>query len=88
MKRIALAAVSAAAGALSLATGPVPGETARPEPDSETILASAGAKVSSTPREEPAPACPAGMVEVEGEYCPAAEQLCRRMVDPKHPERD
>jgi hypothetical protein len=93
MKRFVFAALSAAAGALSLATGPAPapGPVVYRIPNSDaaaTVLTSAGAKVSSTPREEPPPACPSGMVEVEGEYCPAAEQLCRRMVDPKHPERD
>jgi sulfatase modifying factor 1 len=51
-------------------------------------MASAGAKVSSTPPEEPPPGCPAGMVEIEGEYCPQAEQVCTRQVDPKHPEMD
>jgi formylglycine-generating enzyme len=85
MKRFVFATLSAALGGLSLATSPA-AVTAPATPD--VVLASAGAKISSTPREEPAPACPAGMVEVEGEYCPAAEQLCRRMVDPKHPERD
>ncbi len=39
-------------------------------------MASAGAKLSSTPAEEPPPACPSGMIEVEGEYCPQAEQVC------------
>jgi hypothetical protein len=92
MKRFFFASLSAAAGALSLASSPAPATAAALEGGSgaaaETMLASAGAKLSSTPREEPPPACPVGMVEVDGEYCPAAEQLCRRMVDPKHPERD
>jgi hypothetical protein len=92
MKRLLFAAFSAGAAALGLATSPPPSHPSALDPAATPAdaqaLASAGAKVSSTPREEPAPACPAGMVEVEGEYCPAAEQLCRRMVDPKHPERD
>ncbi len=49
---------------------------------------SSGAKLSTTPPEEPLPACPPGMVEVEGEYCPAVEQYCMKQMDPKHPERD
>ena len=35
----------------------------------------------------PAASCPDGMVEVEGEYCPALAQFCARFVDGK-PERD
>jgi hypothetical protein len=50
--------------------------------------ASLSAKRSATPTAEGAAACPAGMVDVEGEYCPVVEQFCVRQVDPKHPERD
>ena len=28
-------------------------------------------------------ACPAGMVEIEGDYCPAAEQICEKWIDEK-----
>ena len=60
-------------------SGPVPGDT---------VMASAGAKMSSTPPVEPPAACPPDMVDVQGEYCPAVEQFCLRQVEPKHPERD
>ena len=33
--------------------------------------------------DKPAGACPAGMVEVEGDYCPAAEQICEKYIDEK-----
>src|SRR5271155_2718083 len=38
----------------------------------------AGAGVSS---------CPAGMVDVEGDYCPLVEQKCVRWVDPETKQR-
>ena len=82
-----LAVLTAAAAALTLAPGPrAPG--LRSVAEGEAALPGAGAKLSSTPLEEPQPACPTGTVEIEGEYCPVTAQLCLRMVDPKHPERD
>jgi hypothetical protein len=79
MKRVIVTLV-----VLVTAPSPAKGQGA----DAGVVLSSAGAKVSSTPPEEPAATCPAGMVEVEGEYCPVVEQFCTRQVDPKHPERD
>ena len=85
MKRFVVSVVLACAAALSLATSP---SQARPPAPGTDIPSSAGAKISSTPAEAPQPACPSGMVEVDGEYCPVVEQFCVRHVDPKHPERD
>jgi hypothetical protein len=88
MNQFLVAAVPACAVALSLAsTAPREPRVAASSEDA-TWLASSGIKESTTPREAAPPACPDGMVEVDGEFCPAAEQLCRKMVDPKHPERD
>ena len=86
MKRLFFTAFVLATG-LCLGTSPSPSPAPGPVPD-DTVLASAGAKISSTPPEEPPPACPPDMVEVQGEYCPAVEQFCLRQVEPKHPERD
>jgi formylglycine-generating enzyme len=85
MKRFLVSVVLAGAAAVSLATSP---SQAKPPVPGTDIPSSAGAKISSTPAEAPQPACPSGMVEVEGEYCPVVEQFCVRQVDPKHPERD
>jgi sulfatase modifying factor 1 len=52
-----------------------------------TIHASLGAKVSATPLVEPASRCPAGMAEVEGDYCSSVEQKCLRWLDPETKER-
>ncbi len=46
------------------------------------------AAVSSTPAPERDPVCPADMVEIAGDWCPWLEQLCVRLVDPRHPETD
>ncbi|MBL8611225.1 MAG: SUMF1/EgtB/PvdO family nonheme iron enzyme [Myxococcales bacterium] len=48
-------------------------------------LASLGAKATATPQvsdERTTGACAAGMVEVEGDYCPWLEQTCLRWLDP------
>jgi formylglycine-generating enzyme required for sulfatase activity len=37
---------------------------------------------------KPSPACPADMVEVDGDWCPVVEQVCLRPVDPKHLDQD
>ncbi len=79
------------AAVLAIAAGALTAVPGRPDPRPWTpgsLTLAAGAKLSSTPREEAPLACPADMVEVEGEYCPAIEQPCLRQVDPKHPERD
>ncbi len=46
---------------------------------------SAGLKATMTPAPMAVTAgsCPSGMVEVEGEYCPALEQRCLRWLDPE-----
>ena len=89
MKRVLTTLIVTAAGATSLATSP---SGARPAPAiddaSADVLSNTAAKASSTPAEAPPLACPAGMVEVDGDYCPVVEQFCVRQVDPKHPERD
>ena len=46
-------------------------------------LANAAVKTATSPFGAPAGACPAGMVEVEGEYCPYVEQKCLRWLDPE-----
>jgi sulfatase modifying factor 1 len=104
MKRVALVLSVAAFVALACAATPAPSAApaALVPPPAEGLFltdgmnggsaglppASLGAKRSATPGAEGAPACPAGMVEIEGEYCPVVEQFCVRQVDPKHPERD
>jgi len=85
--RTAAAALLVAAIAVALGAS----ESAAGAPDGvagDEIPASAGAKLSSTPPEEPPPVCPPDMVEVEGDYCSVVEQYCVRPVDPKHLERD
>ena len=52
------------------------------------IPAVLAAAISSTAPPEPRPRCAADMVDVRGEWCPYVEQLCIRLVDPKHPETD
>lgn len=85
--RIVLAAASGAALVTVCASAPPPPRAPvdHPPPGDAWLAA---AKISSTPLEDPPPPCPADMLDVEGEYCPAAEQPCLRLVDPKHPERD
>src|SRR5271165_6811240 len=75
-------------GGLCLGAARSPAPLVVPVPAPADFDVSAGAKLSSTPPEEPLPACPPGMIEVEGEYCPAVEQYCMKQMDPKHPERD
>jgi hypothetical protein len=53
----------------------------------ESIHASLGAKLSSTPVLEPAGHCPDGMAEVEGNYCSSVEQKCLRWLDPETRQR-
>ncbi len=49
------------------------------------VHASAGAKISVTPPPmlETQGSCAAGMLEVEGDYCPYVEQKCLRWLDPE-----
>jgi hypothetical protein len=44
------------------------------------IFATFGAKQTATPDAAPA-ACPAGMIEVEGDYCPYVLQRCLHWID-------
>lgn len=69
-------------GPIGLA-GPVPSPA---EPPTDKAHANASAKISVTPA--PAPletkgACPAGMLAVEGDFCPYVEQKCLRWLDPE-----
>ena len=45
------------------------------------LAAAVPAKPSRRPRAKPTP-CPAGMVEVDGEYCPSVEQTCLAWIPP------
>jgi len=49
----------------------------------EDVVASLGASKTTTPSVESASPCPAGMVEVRGDYCPFVEQRCLRWLDPE-----
>ena len=47
-------------------------------------LATIAPKTSATPMDNPGTgSCPAGMVDVEGDYCTAVEQKCLRWLDPE-----
>lgn len=52
-------------------------------PQARTAFANAGVKSTTTPLLEAASACPAGMVDVDGQYCPFVEQKCLRWLDPE-----
>ncbi|HSQ67694.1 MAG TPA: SUMF1/EgtB/PvdO family nonheme iron enzyme [Polyangiaceae bacterium] len=47
------------------------------------VVPSRGASTTTTPSVVPASACPAGMVEVQGDFCPFVEQRCLRWLDPE-----
>jgi hypothetical protein len=47
-----------------------------------TIPVNAGLKAVAAPDPGVTGSCPEGMVEVEGDYCPALEQPCTRWMDP------
>jgi hypothetical protein len=49
----------------------------------KTTLTNAGLKGVATPDLSTTGTCPEGMVEVEGDYCPALEQKCTRWLDPE-----
>jgi hypothetical protein len=52
------------------------------------LHASLGIKPAVTPLDEPASlACPAGMIEIDGDYCPNLEQKCLRWLDPETKQR-
>jgi hypothetical protein len=88
IQRFFVAALLAGAATVSLATSPSIAGPKAGLGGVGDVLSSTGAKVSTTPPEQPASRCPQDMVEVEGEYCPVVEQFCVRQVDPAHPERD
>src|SRR5436309_3173669 len=52
------------------------------------LLADLATKRSSTPASAEATACPEGMVEVDGDWCPAVEQYCALYIDEKDRARD
>jgi hypothetical protein len=83
MNRLALSAALASAGSLALLTSPAPGAP-NASRDLEATASSAGAKVLSPAGEAATGACPPEMVDVEGDWCPAVEQVCLRPVDPQH----
>jgi hypothetical protein len=83
MKRFAVSAAVAAAGSLALFTSPAPGAPRGPQDRLTAPASNADAKVLSAPVGDPA-ACPADMVDVEGDWCPEVEQVCVRPVDPQH----
>jgi sulfatase-modifying factor enzyme 1 len=52
------------------------------------VHASLGVKPAVAPLvEPPSGACPTGMVEVDGDYCPNVEQKCLRWLDPETKQR-
>jgi sulfatase modifying factor 1 len=54
----------------------------------EDFHASLGVKPTVTaPIETTSGACPTGMVEVDGDYCPSVEQKCLRWLDPETKQR-
>ncbi len=57
--------------------------------DEATTLATIGARPgpAAAPSVAPHTSCPDGMVDVEGDYCPAVEQKCIRWVDPESKQR-
>src|SRR5262245_8290523 len=71
-----------------------PGGAATPAATSTRIAPEPAKPPPPTRAAEPAPqesaassgACPAGMVEVQGDYCPAVGQFCTKILD--EPERD
>jgi sulfatase modifying factor 1 len=65
--------------AVPVAVDPAPAAA----PAAKTVLANAGLKGVATPDLGTTGTCPEGMVEVEGDYCPALEQKCLRWVDPE-----
>jgi hypothetical protein len=78
-------ALATPAGSVALPSQDVEGPSALTEPADKTIHASAGAKISVTPApvNQTTGSCPAGMLEVEGDYCPYVEQKCLRWLDPE-----
>src|SRR4051812_31974993 len=50
----------------------------------DSVHANIGTKASATPPTyQTSGSCAAGMVEVEGDYCPFIEQKCLRWLDPE-----
>jgi hypothetical protein len=68
--------------------GPIPAapQAAQAPAASANLSRTERAKTSVTPAPSPLEttgACPAGMLEVEGDYCPYIEQKCLRWLDPE-----
>ncbi len=70
----------AAPAAPAAPTAPAPDASVAPAP---ATLANAGVKTTTTPSLDAPASCPAGMVEVDGQYCPFVEQKCLRWLDPE-----
>jgi hypothetical protein len=51
------------------------------------LHASLGVKSTASPVLEPSGGCAAGMVDIEGDYCPYLEQACLRWMDPETKQR-
>ncbi len=51
--------------------------------DGPTLLANAAIKTPANPLPSQSSACPTGMVDVEGDFCPYVEQKCLRWLDPE-----
>jgi formylglycine-generating enzyme len=64
---------------VATATDPHGGED--PDESAEAPRAASATAASRTSQPQSA-GCPAGMVRVEGEYCPEVEQVCKRFMDP------
>jgi formylglycine-generating enzyme len=52
------------------------------------VITGLSPKPTATPDAVDSAVCAPDMIEVEGDYCPAVEQYCRRHVDPGNPKRD
>ncbi len=84
MRRTAAAMLAWSAILTATAVGDEPSVTAGEEQFSDL-----GEKLSSTPAPIDAPhGCPAEMVEIVGDYCPAVEQFCAEYIDQKSIARD
>ncbi len=89
MNRIAVGAAVAAAISLAFVPSQAPGA---PRIGAERVASSPASNAGEKVGEQgpsgggagPSAACAPGMVDVEGDWCPAVEQVCLRAVDPQH----
>ncbi|MBX3192733.1 MAG: SUMF1/EgtB/PvdO family nonheme iron enzyme [Labilithrix sp.] len=78
-ERVAAGAPEAPRDAAPALPAPAPAEVAA----ATAVPANAGLKGVATPDLATTGGCAEGMVEVEGDYCPAVEQKCIRWMDPE-----